>query len=168
MRWWRWRSGAGSDKQTTTQENQIETATKQKDLEYKTKEAADLDKSIAEASSDRATVQEQHAAVVDYLAQLGNTCSTKAETYEARAAHRAAEIELRRHTRTSRASPSSSARPAARPATFSWSAAREWRLRCELRLCDAAVVSARTKLQYAFKVCVGGSIYGSVVVTRIS
>merc|ERR1719296_414614 len=47
-------SAADYDKQS--KENEIEKTTKQQDVKYKNKEAADLDKAIAEASSDRAGV----------------------------------------------------------------------------------------------------------------
>jgi len=70
----------------------IEKATKEKDVEYKTKEAASLDQSVAEASSDRSSEQAQLDAITEYVTKLQETCVAKPETYEQRAALRAAEI----------------------------------------------------------------------------
>merc|ERR1719326_2323787 len=42
-----------------TKENEISKAMKSQDVKYKTKDAKGLDKSIAETSADRATVQEE-------------------------------------------------------------------------------------------------------------
>merc|ERR1719414_1481156 len=46
-----------------TKENEIEKATKDQDVAYKSKEAAGLDKAVAEASSDRSGVQTELDAV---------------------------------------------------------------------------------------------------------
>merc|ERR1719163_1104258 len=73
-------------------DNEIEKATKEKDVEYKTKEAAKLDKVIAETTKDRATVQAELDAVLEYLKKLEDMCVSKVETYAARKAHREAEI----------------------------------------------------------------------------
>merc|ERR1712226_510397 len=85
-----------------TKENEIEKTTKDQDVKYKKKEATDLDKAIAEASSDRAGVQTELDAVNEYLKSLAAQCITtggelgteghNAETYEQRVARRAAEI----------------------------------------------------------------------------
>jgi molecular chaperone GrpE (heat shock protein) len=56
-------------------DNEIEKVTKEKDVEYKTKEAAKLDKVIAETSTDRATVQEELDAVLEYLKKLEDMLS---------------------------------------------------------------------------------------------
>jgi len=74
------------------QENKITKATKEKDVEYKTKEAASLDKTIGELSADRETVSSELSAVSEYLAKLNERCIAKPETYESRKARREAEI----------------------------------------------------------------------------
>eukprot|EP00928_Gymnodinium_smaydae_P023690 TRINITY_DN1944_c1_g1_i1.p1 TRINITY_DN1944_c1_g1~~TRINITY_DN1944_c1_g1_i1.p1 ORF type:complete len:721 (+),score=275.94 TRINITY_DN1944_c1_g1_i1:76-2163(+) len=76
----------------TSQENRVLKATKEKDVQYKAKEAADLDKAVAEANSDRSGLQAENDAVVEYLAKLDEMCIAKPETYEARAERRQAEI----------------------------------------------------------------------------
>jgi len=73
-------------------DDEVEQATKEKDVEYKTKEATKLDKVIAEATKDRATVQTELDAVLEYLAKLRDMCVAKVETYADRKAHREAEI----------------------------------------------------------------------------
>merc|ERR1712013_59496 len=72
--------------------NQIEVAAKEQDVKYKNKESTDLDKSIAEATSDRSGVQAELDAVLEYLTSLQKRCIAKAETYAERASRRAAEI----------------------------------------------------------------------------
>merc|ERR1719359_921695 len=73
-------------------DNEIEKVTKGKDVEYKTKEAAKLDKSVSELTKDRATEQAELDAVLEYLKKLEDMCVSKVETYAARKAHREAEI----------------------------------------------------------------------------
>jgi len=75
-----------------TNENEIEKATKEQDVKYKTKEATDLDKEVGEATSDRDAVNAELDAILKYLASLEAQCIEKAETYADRTAHRAAEI----------------------------------------------------------------------------
>merc|ERR1719313_2465891 len=53
-----------------SQENEIDKTMKSKDVEYKTAEAASLDKAVSEASSDRANVQSELDAVNEYLLKL--------------------------------------------------------------------------------------------------
>jgi len=76
-----------------TQENKIMKATKDQDVKYKTKESNGLDKSVAEASSDKSGVETELGAVNEYLAKLEGRCIAKAESYSERAARRTAEIE---------------------------------------------------------------------------
>jgi chromosome segregation ATPase len=76
-----------------TKENEIETATKDQDVKYKTQESVQLDKSVSEASSDRSGVQEELDAVLDYRKSLMGRCVAKAESYSERSARRTAEIE---------------------------------------------------------------------------
>merc|ERR1719313_193250 len=75
-----------------TKENEITKATKDQDVKYKTQEYKGLDKSIAEATSDRATVQEELDAVMEYYKGLKERCIAKAEPYAERVKRRNAEI----------------------------------------------------------------------------
>merc|ERR1719203_451354 len=80
------------DKQT--KENEITKTTKDQDVKYKTREFTGLDKSIAEATSDRSGVQDELDAVMQYLAELKDKCfPMPADTYEERVARRTAELE---------------------------------------------------------------------------
>jgi len=74
------------------QENAIEKTTKNQDVKYKTKEAAGLDKAIAELSTDKEGVEAELDAVNDYLASLEQKCTYKVESYEERKARREAEV----------------------------------------------------------------------------
>merc|ERR1712203_556847 len=75
-----------------TKENEIEKATKEQDVKYKIEEATGLDKAIAEATSDRAGVQEELDAVLEYLKGMEDRCIAKPESYEQRTARREAEL----------------------------------------------------------------------------
>merc|ERR1719310_158667 len=75
-----------------TKENEITKATKDQDVKYKTQESKALDKAIAEATSDRATVQEELDAVMEYYKGLKERCIAKPEPYEERVKRREAEI----------------------------------------------------------------------------
>merc|ERR1719335_287444 len=85
---------------TQTKDNEMTTTTKSQDVKYKTKEAKDLDKAVAETSSDRSGVQEELDAVNKYLDELHSDCDqllgtgpkAKAETYAERKERREAEI----------------------------------------------------------------------------
>merc|ERR1719395_528881 len=66
--------------------------TKDQDVKYKTKEAAGLDKAVAEAKSDREIEQAELDAVLEYIEQLNKQCVAKAEPYAERKARREAEI----------------------------------------------------------------------------
>merc|ERR1719169_420937 len=77
----------------TTQENKVTKSTKSQDAKYKTKEAAGLDKEIAELSGDRDTNNNELGAVMDYYAKIKERCVAKPESYEERKARREAEIE---------------------------------------------------------------------------
>jgi predicted nucleic acid-binding Zn-ribbon protein len=83
-------SQASYDKET--KENEVETAAKQQDVKYKTKESKDLDKATAEAKSDRENVQEELDAVNKYLEKLHEQCDEVAEPYEETVRRRTAEI----------------------------------------------------------------------------
>merc|ERR1719437_87519 len=73
--------GALAAYEQQTKENEIDKANKDQDVKYKTKESKDLDKAVAEDSSDRATVQTELAAVSEYLARLHSDCDEKVVPY---------------------------------------------------------------------------------------
>jgi uncharacterized protein YlxW (UPF0749 family) len=83
---------AARDYDTMTKENEIEKATKDQDVKYKTQEFKGLDKAINEATSDRATVQEELDAVNEYYKGIKERCIAKPEPYEERVKRREAEI----------------------------------------------------------------------------
>merc|ERR1719199_1417083 len=66
---------------------------KSQDVKYKTKEAAGLDKSVSELSTDLSAVTDELSAVVSALDKLKNMCVAKAEPYAERKARRESEIE---------------------------------------------------------------------------
>merc|ERR1719203_1894094 len=75
-----------------TQENKIDTAAKNKDVEYKTKEHTSLDETISQLTTDRDTTSSELQAVLEYSKKLNERCVAKPETYEERKARRASEI----------------------------------------------------------------------------
>mmetsp|Transcript_152163 Transcript_152163/g.369553 ORF Transcript_152163/g.369553 Transcript_152163/m.369553 type:complete len:689 (+) Transcript_152163:81-2147(+) len=83
---------AASTYESETKENEVEKTSKSQDLKYKAKEAADLDKAVAETSADRAGVQEELDAVLATLKALNKECTAKVETYAERKARRETEI----------------------------------------------------------------------------
>merc|ERR1719440_2377440 len=83
---------AAAEYEKTTKENEITKATKEQDVKYKTKEKKGLDKETAEATADRAGVQEELDAVNEYFAGIKERCIAKPETYEERVKRRNAEI----------------------------------------------------------------------------
>merc|ERR1719240_2319690 len=72
---------AASSYDRATKENEIEKATKDQDVKYKSAESVRLDKAVAEASSDRAGVQSELDAILEYLEKIKARCVAKAETY---------------------------------------------------------------------------------------
>jgi len=83
-------AAAEYDKQS--KENAITKTTKEQDVKYKTEEFTRLDKSVADATSDREGVQTELDAVLEYLEKLKEQCVAKAETYEERVRRREAEL----------------------------------------------------------------------------
>merc|ERR1719478_935183 len=65
---------------------------KSQDVKYKTKEAAGLDKSVSETSSDLEGTRAELNAVLEYLGKLDKMCVAKAEPYAERKARREAEL----------------------------------------------------------------------------
>ena len=85
-------STSQSDFETQMQLNEMEKKSKDKDVEYKTKEAHGLDVSTADAKSDLEGLQTEYSAIMDYMSKLNEICIAKPETYEERKARREAEI----------------------------------------------------------------------------
>jgi len=83
---------AQSEYETNTRAFEIEKASKETSVTHMTKQAAQLDKSVAEASSDREGVQTELSAILDYSAKLDEMCIAKPETFSERKARREAEI----------------------------------------------------------------------------
>merc|ERR1719181_131450 len=83
---------AAAEYEAYCKEDEIAVVQKSKDVEYKTKEAAGLDKAVTELSSDLAAVTDELTAVVSALDKLKEMCVAKAEPYAERKARREAEI----------------------------------------------------------------------------
>merc|ERR1712039_602259 len=83
-------AAAAYDKQS--KENQVTKTAKDQDVRYKQKESSDLDKSVEEATADRAGVQTELDAVNEYLDSLHKQCDEKVEPYAERKRRREAEI----------------------------------------------------------------------------
>jgi len=83
---------SASNYEKTTQENKVTQVTKSQDAKYKTKEAAGLDKTISELSSDRDTSNTELSAVMEYYGKIKERCVAQPESYESRKARREAEI----------------------------------------------------------------------------
>jgi hypothetical protein len=77
---------------TVTKANEIEKASKDQDVKYKSQESTGLDKSVADTSSDRENVETEIAAVSEYWDKLKDECIEKAEPYAEKVARRDAEI----------------------------------------------------------------------------
>merc|ERR1719428_2182415 len=83
---------AASEHEAYTKEDEVATTMKQQDVKYKTAEAAGLDKTVSETSSDLATVTDELSAVLSTLDKLKEMCVAKAEPYAEIKARREAEI----------------------------------------------------------------------------
>jgi len=75
-----------------SKENGVDRATKEKDVNYDTKETKQLGKSIAELSSDEDSTQEELDAVTAYREKIKQECIAKPETFEERKKRREAEL----------------------------------------------------------------------------
>jgi len=73
-------------------ENRVEKATKEQDVKYKSKSAAELDKKVVEVSSDRESAQTELDAVLQYTKNIRGMCELKPESYEERKSRREAEV----------------------------------------------------------------------------
>merc|ERR1719333_1040161 len=85
-------STAVSDYDKTSKQNELARTMKGQDVKYKTKEAAGLDKSVSETSSDLDSTKAELDAIMEQLDKLNNMCVAKAEPYAERKAHRESEI----------------------------------------------------------------------------
>merc|ERR1719198_2001882 len=83
---------AQSTYDTVSMKNKMSKTMKEQVVKYKTKEAASLEKSISENSSDREGLQTELSAVLEYNEKLQEMCVAKPETYSERAGRRDAEI----------------------------------------------------------------------------
>eukprot|EP00929_Paragymnodinium_shiwhaense_P040267 TRINITY_DN2103_c0_g1_i1.p1 TRINITY_DN2103_c0_g1~~TRINITY_DN2103_c0_g1_i1.p1 ORF type:complete len:705 (+),score=329.11 TRINITY_DN2103_c0_g1_i1:82-2196(+) len=83
---------AQAEYERDTKENQLTKATKDKDVEYKTRESVQLDAKIREDKSDRDGVQTELTAILEYKAHLVQACVAKPSTYDERKSAREAEI----------------------------------------------------------------------------
>jgi len=85
-------STSAGDHDRVSKQNDISRTMKSQDLKYKAKEAAGLDKSASETSSDLEGTQAELSAIVEYLGKLANMCVAKAEPYAEKVARREAEL----------------------------------------------------------------------------
>lgn len=83
---------AATEYEKISMKNRITKTTKESDTTYKTKESANLDKEVAELSSDSDSTQTELDAVLEYSKSIRSQCVAKPETYEERKARREAEI----------------------------------------------------------------------------
>merc|ERR1719158_1539932 len=68
---------AAAEYERITKENEITKTTKEQDVKYKTKEAGELDKKVAEATADRDGLSTELEAVLDYWEKLQEQCIAK-------------------------------------------------------------------------------------------
>mmetsp|Transcript_113025 Transcript_113025/g.176622 ORF Transcript_113025/g.176622 Transcript_113025/m.176622 type:complete len:682 (+) Transcript_113025:40-2085(+) len=83
---------AAANYEAYVKEDEIATVKKQQDVKYKTQEAAALDKSVSELTTDLETVTDELTAVLKGLEKLEEMCVAKAEPYAERKARRESEI----------------------------------------------------------------------------
>jgi predicted nucleic acid-binding Zn-ribbon protein len=75
-----------------SQENKLTQTNKGQDVKFKTQEAAGLDKTIADVTNDRESVNTELSAVMEYYAKIQKRCIAQPESYEARKKAREEEI----------------------------------------------------------------------------
>lgn len=78
---------------TLSEENKVTKAAKETDIKHKTQQATSLDKKAAELTADRAQIQEELDAVMEYFEKLKGQCVAKPDSYEERKARREKEIQ---------------------------------------------------------------------------
>jgi hypothetical protein len=74
------------------QENEVDAAAKTAALKHTSKQLAALENDITQQSSDRDTIEQQHAAVQEYYAMLKQRCGPSTASYEERKKRRDAEM----------------------------------------------------------------------------
>jgi uncharacterized phage infection (PIP) family protein YhgE len=84
---------AAANYKAETKSNDMTKLTKDKDVEYKQKEIASLEKTGTELTTDRDAEQSELDAVMQSLASLEKQCIAKAETFESKASKQKAEID---------------------------------------------------------------------------
>lgn len=85
-------AAAAAEYKKMMQESEIEKATKEQSVKYKTKEATGLDRSVAETASDLSGVKTELSAVNEYFSKINAMCVAKPETYSSRKSRREAEV----------------------------------------------------------------------------
>merc|ERR1719330_1317536 len=85
-------SNAAATFEQDTKDNEIEKATKDQDVKYKTREITSLGKALAADKSDRSGLDEQLQAVLKELESLTDQCTFHPESYAERKRRRDAEI----------------------------------------------------------------------------
>merc|ERR1719353_1122993 len=83
---------AAAEYEAYAKEDEVANVQKAQDVKYKTKEAAGLDKAVAELSTDLSGVTDELGAVTSALDKLKEMCVAKAEPYAERKARREAEL----------------------------------------------------------------------------
>jgi len=83
---------AAADHVAFSKENEISNAMKSQDVKYKSKDAAGLDKNVADLSTDLDSTSEELAAVLKGLDKLKEMCVAKAEPYAEKKARRESEL----------------------------------------------------------------------------
>merc|ERR1719235_1823496 len=83
---------AAAEYESYIKEDEIATVKKQQDVKYKTQEAAGLDKSVSELSTDLEAVTDELTAVLKGLEKLEEMCDEKVEPYAEKKARRESEI----------------------------------------------------------------------------
>mmetsp|Transcript_102944 Transcript_102944/g.296445 ORF Transcript_102944/g.296445 Transcript_102944/m.296445 type:complete len:685 (+) Transcript_102944:98-2152(+) len=83
---------AAAEYERVSKANEVEKTTKEKDVKFKVKEAKELDKTSAELSADRSSVQTELDAVMEYYSKIQEECVAKPESYEERVQRRDAEL----------------------------------------------------------------------------
>mmetsp|Transcript_119754 Transcript_119754/g.344129 ORF Transcript_119754/g.344129 Transcript_119754/m.344129 type:complete len:696 (-) Transcript_119754:123-2210(-) len=86
-------SSAQAAYDTETRANEIEKATSEQAVKYKSKSSVQLEARTSEAKSDRDGVQAELSAILEYKARLLQMCVAKPQTYSERKARRQAEID---------------------------------------------------------------------------
>merc|ERR1712178_290160 len=84
--------GAQRSYDDQTKENQIEKATKDQDVKYKSAAIVDLDAALQEHKQDLESFNAERDSLTDYLKELNDKCVPKVESYEETTRRRAAEI----------------------------------------------------------------------------